>query len=347
MILAKLPPGVRIKKGYVEARIQHNGRAVHKHFGLECERNIKAAKIWVQSTKLKISLNQYDPEGLERRLSVAEACDVYDRLHGPSLKGGANGRNHRNLRRALKQIKPHLGLKMMDAVTPLDIRDFRARFKTPGTRNRYHTVITSMFARFEEWNETNEIRKVKLPAKNPGSKWPKEDERPYIRKRVLSPEEWDRFVSYASPRCRQNCEWLLSTSLRVGDAKQGVSQGVQGKTGGSFSIPFDAPAHLDWRNFMNDFRKAKKAANIKDFTPRDLRRTGPTWMMRDGAHPRVLQAILGHADIRTTQRYLHVDESDTKDAREKLISRFKLGGKVGGNAVEKKDEKEVKSIDNK
>jgi integrase len=347
VIVTKLPRGVRIHNGYVEARLQHHGKSIVKHFGAESDRAVKAAKIWVQSTKLKISLNQYSPEDLEHRLSIPDACDTYLKLHGPSLQGGFNGRNYHNLRRVLKQIKAAWATRMLDTISPLDVRDFRALYKSPGTRNRYHTVITSMFARFEDWNEDgNVIRRVKLPKKNPGSKWPKEDERPYIRKRVLSPEEWDRFSTAASARCLRCCEWLLSSSLRVGDAKKNIADGVQGKTGGAFSIPFDAPADLDWTNFRTDFYEAKKAANIKDFTPRDLRRTGPTWMMRDGTPLPVLQKILGHADIRTTQRYLHVNESDTTNAREKLKTRFKLGGKVGGTALENQVENVAKHVDN-
>jgi integrase len=46
----------------------------------------------------------------------------------------------------------------------------------------------------------------------------------------------------------------------------------------------------------------------------DLRHTGLTWMADAGVPLHVLRAIAGHADLATTQRYLHQDRSRIKDA---------------------------------
>jgi integrase len=51
-------------------------------------------------------------------------------------------------------------------------------------------------------------------------------------------------------------------------------------------------------------RIACKAAGVQRFTAHDLRVTAATFMLRAGVSLRDLQDLLGHKDIRTTQRYL-------------------------------------------
>ncbi|WP_245673283.1 tyrosine-type recombinase/integrase [Nocardia lijiangensis] len=50
----------------------------------------------------------------------------------------------------------------------------------------------------------------------------------------------------------------------------------------------------------------------------DLRHTGLTWMADAGVSLHVLQKIAGHADSRTTERYLHPDLSEITGAGDKL-----------------------------
>lgn len=55
----------------------------------------------------------------------------------------------------------------------------------------------------------------------------------------------------------------------------------------------------------------------------DLRHTGLTWMADAGVSLHVLQKIAGHADSRTTERYLHPDRREVTDAGEKLSSHLR------------------------
>lgn len=320
-LVPSLPIGVRLKNGYIEARLQWHGKSVTKYFGKDSPKSRQAARIWRLRHKLRAATNTYQPEGLERRITIAEACSMFERLHGPSLKSP--------LKPFVDRIAEEWSGRYLDSITPLDIRDFRAKFKNPCSANRYHAVVSSMYNRLEEWSEDGTIPKIKLPAKNPGEKWPKADDRPYIRTRVLSPEEWDRFMVCAPERLKRTCEWLLVSSLRRGDAKKGAVAGIQGKTGRRFDTGAPAPEALDWTNFRKEFRAACKAANVKDLRPHDLRRTGPSWMMKKGVPLPVLQKILGHASIMTTMRYLNVNQDDTRKALETLYTGFKVGVNVG------------------
>ena len=47
-----------------------------------------------------------------------------------------------------------------------------------------------------------------------------------------------------------------------------------------------------------------------------------TALMRDGANPRVVQAQLGHADLRMLQRYAHVVSADQRSAVKRTTEIF-------------------------
>ncbi len=65
------------------------------------------------------------------------------------------------------------------------------------------------------------------------------------------------------------------------------------------------------------FELARKKANIDDLRFHDLRHTAATRMVEAGGNIVAVSKILGHADLRTTMRYAHPDNS-LKETVEKL-----------------------------
>lgn len=54
------------------------------------------------------------------------------------------------------------------------------------------------------------------------------------------------------------------------------------------------------------FRKARELAGIQDFRIHDQRHTTASWAVNDGADLYVVRQLLGHASVKTTERYAHL-----------------------------------------
>jgi integrase len=70
----------------------------------------------------------------------------------------------------------------------------------------------------------------------------------------------------------------------------------------------------DWRAWKAILRQAK----VRDVRVHDARHTAATLLIEQGVHIRVVQEVLGHTRVTTTERYTHVATLQMKDASERM-----------------------------
>jgi integrase/recombinase XerD len=66
----------------------------------------------------------------------------------------------------------------------------------------------------------------------------------------------------------------------------------------------------------------KRTGIAKKITPHTFRHTFATSLLRNGADLRIIQILLGHANISTTQIYTHVDDKTLKNGYEKFAPSY-------------------------
>ena len=75
---------------------------------------------------------------------------------------------------------------------------------------------------------------------------------------------------------------------------------------------------IDPRRDWADWKDLLKAAGVRDARVHDGRHTAATLLIEMGVHVRTVMEILGHSDIRVTQRYTHVASPLAGEAAERM-----------------------------
>jgi integrase/recombinase XerD len=97
-----------------------------------------------------------------------------------------------------------------------------------------------------------------------------------------------------------------------------ICAGGPGRPG---SLP--RPAHVSRETARRAFNAARTACGFDDrFVPHTLRHSFATRLLEKGVDIRLVQILLGHASIRSTEIYTHLSEPLRRDLRQLLGDSF-------------------------
>ncbi|MBT1175510.1 tyrosine recombinase XerC [Bifidobacterium sp. LC6] len=120
--------------------------------------------------------------------------------------------------------------------------------------------------------------------------------------RVTGKGNKQRVVPFGAPSMRALEEWVAQGRPMLANLKSGQALFL-GARGG----------RLDQRTARAIVHDEARAAGVPDISPHALRHSAATHMLNGGADLREVQEMLGHASLKTTQRYTHVSIEQLKD----------------------------------
>lgn len=238
-----------------------------------------------------------------------------------------------------------------DGITPTECRTFIVILQRQGlAANTVHgyAQVVKTFCRFlerEEFSPTDPMARVKMP------KVPK------VIQPSLSPSDVRQLLDAStSSRDRAIVLCLLDSGLRARefcvlriadvDLRAGTVRVVKGKGGKDRTAYLGAKARRALVRYLRErgtgepcdslwlskatgkglthwglaqlLKRLGMRAEVDHCSPHTFRRTFALWSLRAGMSIYHLQAIMGHADLQTLQRYLALVEADAKEAHRKF-----------------------------
>ncbi len=251
-------------------------------------------------------------------------------------------------------IKPRLGRDRVQDIGAVEVQRLHAALSaTPYQANRVLALLSILFNNAERWG-------LRIQGSNPCRYIERYPERP--RERALNSDEVRRLmdavdhyavvhekladvVRLALLTGMRQSEILslaysdvdfINSTIRLKDSKTGprsVFVGQQALSLISHRMD-DASSQWVFPGKTNDaamsclpkmWRKIRKRAGLDDVRFHDLRHTFATVGARSGISGPMLQKLLGHAQIATTERYLHLNGAElTKAADETARALFEM-----------------------
>lgn len=236
---------------------------------------------------------------------------------------------------SLQHLISYLGNKRLIEITPKDIDDykaFRLQKVKPSTINKELECLRNLFFLAKKWK----FYQGDNPVSDAGLLFVE-----IYKRRILSLEEQERLLKMSPPQLAPMIETALHTGMRISEIltlqKENINFNMNYLTLSSTDtksrrirqIPINQTLKHILSNqtlfnkssyvFCNSygfpykghdsiapiFRRACQRANIEGVTFHTLRHTFATRALEGGANPVAVREILGHADLKTTLRYVH------------------------------------------
>jgi integrase len=308
--------------------------------------SLSQARSLADKARAKIALGEDPLAKKKESRQTPTFAEFIEQSYLPFVKGYKKAWNS-DVSYLNNQILPVFGKKYLDEITKRDIISFhhglKAKGYKPGTCNRSLILLRYAFNLAIRW----ETPGIKV---NPTRDVPLFDDHAGKRDRFLSQEETQRLfeavqrsdnpmLQYIVPmliltgaRKREvlDCRWedldLDRRQWRIPETKAGrpryvpLSNGVLTLLA---NVPHDERCPYVFANpktkkpycsIFNSWNTARKQAGLSEVRIHDLRHSFASFLVNAGRSLYEVQKILGHTQIKTTQRYAHLSQDTLLDA---------------------------------
>ncbi|MDR4506196.1 MAG: tyrosine-type recombinase/integrase [Candidatus Scalindua sp.] len=310
--------------------IRHNGRKIQK--SLETT-DRKLAQSIEAKIRTELVEDKYLEKPISSRKTFNDMMEKFMKEYAPTVSV--------NTRKAytyyLKNLGSFFGNQVLSSITPKVIAPYkvyrRDKGASPSTINRELYMLSKAFnlaVKEWEWLKDNPVSKVqKEKEDNEVDRWLTEDE----ERRLLDASPlWlrDIIIFGLNTGLRQDellsLEWsrvdLFRKTILIKETKNGkpktlplnsIALGVLQKKSGEkvrnikndLVFSSNAGTKIFKRNLIRAFAYALEKAGIRDFTFHCLRHTFATRLTRNGVDLYSISKLLGHKNMKMTQRYAH------------------------------------------
>ncbi len=327
--------------------IRHNGRKVQKSLETPDRRLAKAIEAKVRTELVE---GNYFDKPIGRDKTFPQLVAKFMKEHAPKVSDG----QQRSYATSSKHLIKFFGEADLLSISPKLISRYKVLRREaglkPATINRELAMLSKAFnlaVKEWEWLEINPVSRVsKEKEDNERDRWLTVDEEACLLENC---PDWLRDIILFNLHTGLRQDELLSLTwdrvnmfrktILIKDTKNGkpktiplnkTALGILETKAKIVSIKSKIVFHsmngtkIDKHNLRRAFVIAMERAGIEDFTFHGLRHTFATRLAQSGVDLYKISKLLGHKDIKTTQRYSHHCPESLRDGVEMLETDYVL-----------------------
>ncbi|MHC4266935.1 MAG: tyrosine-type recombinase/integrase [Planctomycetota bacterium] len=341
--------------------IRHNGKKIQKSLETSDKKLARAIEAKIRT---EIVEGSYFEKLIGTKKTFKDMMDKFMKEHAPKV----SVKMQSSYETSLKHFIPFFGEKNLLSISSKMISRYKVLRKeegaAPASINKEQAMLSKAFnltVKEWEWLKDNPVSKVpREKLNNERDRWLTKDEEERLL--INSPEWLREIISFAlNTGLRQDellsLEWnrvsLFRKTILIKKTKNGkpktvplnqIALDVLNKRSKLKSIKndlvfFNSNGEKMCRSRLRKaFQVALKKAGIKDFRFHDVRHTFATRLAQAGYDLYKISKLLGHMDIKMTQRYSHHCPDSLRDGVEILENDYNLttiDGKRGFSACQK------------
>ncbi len=151
----------------------------------------------------------------------------------------------------------------------------------------------------------------------------------YSHTKILNLTNFKNEKDFELKKWKALFRFLYTSGIRVGelnniDVLDDTKIKIFGKGGKTRMCFYSKDAYIECVDIIGKYTDKTIRVKCKEilgdeYSPHNLRRSYATYLLKNGANPKMVQKTMGHADIKTTYRYMHNTIKEMEDEYDKYF----------------------------